>query len=200
MKVAKRGGVALVSSAAALLTPALAFAEESESSGLELLIPKVGEFVPALIAFLIILVLLCKFAWPPILKMLEAREERIASGVEASDAAKAEAQEMHAQAGEIVASARREASDIVYEAKNEAQQERERILTQAHDEADAIVAQARVQAEEEVQRTYAEATDTVAKMSVAIAEKIVGEALGNSEELQRDVIKKYLSEVGNLNG
>ena len=51
-----------------------------------------------------------------------------------------------------------------------------------------------------MKHAYASATDTIAKMSVAVAGKIVGETLANDEEKQRELIKKYLLEVGTLNG
>ena len=199
MKALQRAASALAAAAPALLVPALAFAEESESSGIDLLIPKVGEFVPALIVFLIIVIVFGKFAWPAVLNTLDEREKRIDEGIKASDEAKAESQKVHEESEEILADARRQAADIVSEAQKDAEQERSRILGQAHDEADRIVAEAHADAEEDVQRVYENATDTVAKVSVAVATQIVGDTLENDEEKQRELIKKYLAEVGDLN-
>ena len=50
----------------------------------------------------------------------------------------------------------------------------------------------------ELQRAYAGATESIAKVSVAVASKIVGETLADDSEKQREIIKKYLAEVGSL--
>ena len=199
MKALQRAKIALAAAVPALLTPALAFADDSESSGLDLLIPKVGEFVPALIVFLIIVFVFGKFAWPAVLDMLDEREKRIDEGIKTSDEAKAEAEKTHEESEEILEDARRQAAEIINDAQKEATQERNRIVGQAHEEADRILAEAHADAEEDVQRVYENATDTVAKVSVAVAAKIVGDTLENDEEKQRELIKKYLSEVGDLN-
>ena len=199
MKAPARAASALAASVPAFLAPALAFAEESESSGLDLLIPKVGEFVPALIVFLIIMFVLMKFIWPSVLGTLDEREKRIAEGVQASDDAKAEAERTHEESEEIIAEANRKAADIVSAAQADAASERARILGEAHDEADKIIAEAHADAEEDVKHVYENATDTIAKVSVAVATQIVGDTLENDEEKQRELIKKYLAEVGNLN-
>ena len=51
-----------------------------------------------------------------------------------------------------------------------------------------------------MRRSLASATDTIAKVSVAVAGKIVGDTLASDEAKQRELIKKYLAEVGTING
>ena len=100
----------------------------------------------------------------------------------------------------MFAFARRKASEIVLEARSDAEKERSRIVALAHNDAEDIIAKARDRADDEMKRAYAGATDTIAKMSVAVAGKIVGDTLANDEAKQRELIKKYLAEVGGLNG
>ena len=199
MKNVERAGIALGDAASVLLTPALAFAEGTESGGADILIPKMAQFVPALVIFLIIWFLLSKFVWPKVISVLDAREHKIEDTIEEADATKAEAAEIREQADAIVAEARRRASEIVLEARGDADKERSRIVAAAHAEAEEIIAKARERAEDEKQRAYMSATDTIAKMSVAVASSIVGDTLANDEAKQRDLIKKYLAEVGKLN-
>lgn len=90
-----------------LLTPTLAFAEGTESGGADILIPKMAEFVPALLIFLIIWFLLAKFVWPKVISVLDAREHKIEDSIEEADATKAEAAEIRDEADAIVAEARR---------------------------------------------------------------------------------------------
>ena len=156
--------------------------------------------MPALVIFLIIWFLLAKFVWPKIIAVLDAREHKIEDSIEEADATKAEAAEIREQADAIVAEARRRASEIVLDARSDAEKERSRIVAAAHVEAEDIIAKAHDRADDEMKRAYAGATDTIAKMSVAVAGKIVGEALANDEAKQRELIKKYLMEVGTLNG
>ena len=200
MKNVERAAIALGAGASVLLTPALAFAEGAESSGgADILIPKMAEFAPALVIFLIIWFLLSKFVWPKVISVLDAREHKIEDSLEQADATKAEAAEIREQADAIVAEARRKASEIVLEARGDADKERSRIVAAAHAEAEDIIAKAHDRAEDEKKRAYMSATDTIAKMSVAVASSIVGDTLANDEAKQRELIKKYLAEVGKLN-
>lgn len=196
----ERAGITLGAAASVLLTPALAFAEGGESGGVDILIPKMAEFVPALVVFLIIWFLLSKFVWPKVISVLDAREHKIEDSIEEADATKAEAAEIREEADSIIADARRRASEIVLEARGDADKERARIVAAAHKEAEDIIAKAHDRADDEMKRAYAGATDTIAKMSVAVAGKIVGETLANDEVKQRELIKKYLAEVGTING
>ena len=201
MKNVTRAGIMLGAAASVLSAPALAFAEGTESSGgADILIPKMAEFVPALVIFLIIWFLLAKFVWPKIISVLDAREHKIEDSIEEADATKAEAAEIREEAGAIVAEARRKASEIVLDARGDAEKERARIVAAAHGEVEEIIAKAHERADDELKRAYASATDTIAKMSVAVAGKIVGETLADDDAKQRELIKKYLTEVGDLNG
>ena len=115
---------ALVASA---LVPTAALAEESVS-GADLLIPKVGEFVPALLGFLIIWVVLAKFAWPKILANMEAREAKISADFEAAEKAKKQAQELLSSYEAKLAGAQRDADAIIDEARTTAKKAQERIV------------------------------------------------------------------------
>lgn len=200
MKNVTRMKIALGVAASVSSVPALAFAEGTESGGADILIPKMAEFLPALVIFLIIWFLLAKFVWPKVIAVLDAREHKIEESIEEADATKAEAAEIRDQADAIIADARRKASEIVLDARSDAEKERTRIVAAAHGEAEEIIAKAHERAEDEMKRSLAAATDTIAKVSVAVAGKIVGDTLANDDAKQRELIKKYLTEVGSLNG
>ena len=189
--------VSAILAAAACMAPSMAFAEET-SNGAEILIPKAAEFVPALVIFLIILLLLCKFAWPSVMAMFEQREKTIEDSMDEANQARAHAVEVRKQADEVIADARRQASDIGLAARGDAEKERARIVAEAHTEAEDIITKAHDRADDELKRAYAGATDSIAKVSVAVAGKIVGDALADDPEKQRELIKKYLAEVGSL--
>ena len=77
----QKSAIALSASAAALLMPVSAFAEDG-AAGADILIPKMAEFIPALIAFLIIWIVLAKVALPGIMKTMEERGKKIEESLE----------------------------------------------------------------------------------------------------------------------
>ena len=90
MKLFNRcAGSAAVVALAALVAPASAFAEEA--GGADILIPKMAEFVPALIAFIIIWIALAKVAWPKVLGMMDERSRRIEESLDEAEKTKQKA-------------------------------------------------------------------------------------------------------------
>ncbi|QWT17726.1 F0F1 ATP synthase subunit B [Collinsella sp. zg1085] len=195
MKQVRTGLATMLGTLAA--APLAAYAEES-SAGAEILIPKPAEFIPALIVFLIIWFLLAKFAWPKVLHMLEERERTIQESMDEAEEIKAQAGTARDEANQTVADARRQASEILLAARSDSEKERARIVADAHKEAEEIIIKAREYAADEQRRIYANATDTIAKLSVSVARKVIGEELSADTEKQRELIKKYVAEVGNL--
>lgn len=184
---------ALVASA---LVPTAALAEESVS-GADLLIPKVGEFVPALLGFLIIWVVLAKFAWPKILANMEAREAKISADFEAAEKAKKQAQELLSSYEAKLAGAQRDADAIIDEARTTAKKAQERIVEEANKQAGDIVARGRATVESERRAAMVDLTSTIADVSVNAAAKIIDKNLDT--EGQRKLVEKYLDEVGGFN-
>lgn len=197
MKQINRATVAAAISSFVLAVPAQAFAEESSNKA-EILIPKMAEFIPALIAFLIIWVVLAKFAWPQILSMMEERGKRIQESLDEAETTKKKAIASRKEYDELVTDARRKSADIVLEARKDAEAERARIIEAAHKEAEDIIAKAHANAEDERNAIYAAAAASIADLSVSVASKIVGETLDKDGE-QRRIIERYVKEAGSLN-
>ena len=84
-----RAGAA--AAAAVLATPTFALAE---GVGADILIPKPAEFIPALIAFLIIWIVLAKLVWPQVLQMMDKRQQKIQDDLDAAAKSKQEAAEL----------------------------------------------------------------------------------------------------------
>ena len=197
MKQINRATVAAAVSSLVLAMPAQAFAEESSNKA-EILIPKMAEFIPALIAFLIIWVVLAKFAWPQILSMMDERGKRIQESLDEAETTKKKAIASRKEYDELVTDARRKSADIVLEARKDAEAERARIIEAAHKEAEDIIAKAHANAEDERNAIYAAAAASIADLSVSVASKIVGETLDQDGE-QRRLIERYIEEAGSLN-
>lgn len=179
------------------ITPMPAFAEES-AGGPAILIPNMAEFIPALVAFIIIWAVMAKVGWPKIMSMMEERSRRIADSLEEAERTKQKAIDDRHASDELVADARRQAAEIVLAARQDAEHERARIIAAAHTEAEEIISKARANAEDERRSLYAEAAGTIADLSVSVASKIVEKTLDEDGE-QRRLIERYIKEVGSLN-
>lgn len=192
----KRATLFAVSALAAYAAfPSFALAQDKEL-GIGLLIPKLSEFVPALIAFLIIWAILAKFAWPAISGMLDKRAETIKDSLANAEAARIEAEQLLKEYKAQIAEARRESAEILAEAKRTGELVRADITAKAQAEADDIVAKARVAIESEKKQALAELQSSVADLSVSVAGKLIGQDLTDDDH--RKLIEKYISEVGNL--
>ena len=192
----KNGAAAIAAGAVALAAPSLALAEENSDLGIGILIPNLSEFIPALIAFLVIWVVLAKFAWPMIVGMLDKRQETIKNNLDEAEAAKIEAQRSLEEYKKQLAEARREAAGIVDEARRAGEQVKADITAQAQAQADEMIAMAKKSIEKEKQAAIADLQSSVADLSVAVAGRFIGEGLSDAD--QRKLIEKYVAEAGAL--
>ena len=87
------GAAAVTAGAAMFAFPAFAFAAEGESGGISAILPNMTEFIPMLIAFIIVAIILWKLGWPMFEKMLAKRETTIKEALEKSEAAREESED-----------------------------------------------------------------------------------------------------------
>ncbi len=146
-----------------------------------------------LIAFVVFVLSCMKFVWPPIIGAIEARQQKIAEGLAASDRAeqdlrlaqeKAKQQlvEAKAQASALIDQAKKREAQIIEEAAVKAQAEREKILAQAKAEVEAE----RIRAKEELRKQ-------VAALAVAGAERILQRSI--DEAAHSDILDKLVAEL-----
>lgn len=185
---------------AASCMPAVAFASEGGESGGILdspIIPLMGEFIPMVIAFLVVLFVLNKFAWPMIIGTLDARGEKIEGSLTRAEEAKIEAENILVEYKEKLADAHKEAASIVEQSRKAGEAAREEIIAKAHEDASSIIARATAATEAEKRAAAAELEGQVAEFAVAIAGKLIAEKL--SAEADAKLIDGYLSEMGSFN-
>ena len=174
-----------------LSLPTVALADSP--SGADLLLPKPAEFIPALIAFLIIWLIMAKLAWPSILGMMEKRQKKIQDDLDSAAESKAKAAEEAKSYEQAIRDAHKEADKIVAQAKREAEEERSQILAKAQREASDIITKSHGAVESERKKAMIELSSSVVDLSVEIASKVIGNEL--SEGQQRKLAEKYLAEV-----
>ena len=152
-----------------------------------------GLFVWTIITFLILLGVLTKFAWKPLLKALETRENEISQSLEDAEKAKQELERLSAESVEIIAKARSEAQGIVSEGKKAAEQLTATTLNKAKEEAMANLSAAKEQIKIERDKANVEIKGGVVNLSLSIAEKLVNKNL--SKEDNKSLIDESLKNV-----
>jgi F-type H+-transporting ATPase subunit b len=190
--VAAAGACALAS---ALSFPALAFAAEAKE-GIAVVIPDMNEFIPMLIAFIILAIILGKFGWPMFNDMLEKRERTIAEALEKSEEARVESERVLEEYKQQLADAKAQASQLIAEAKQTGEAARAEITKQAQEESAAMIEKARVAIEAEKKAALAELQGSVADLSVSVASRLVGEDLNDDDH--RKIIERYIQEAGSF--
>ena len=187
---------------AALGAPALAFAEGSENaahdySGINAILPQMDEFIPMLVAFLILLAVLAKFGWPAFENILKKREQVVREALEKSEEARIESARVLQEYRDQLANARQEASTIVSEAKQAGEALRAETIQKAQADADKIVAKAREQIESERKAAVSGLQASVADLTVAACERVIGDNFSDADH--RKLIERSIEQVGKLN-
>ncbi len=152
-----------------------------------------GLFVWTIITFLILLGLLSKFAWKPLLHALEKRENEIVRSLKDAEKARKELDRLTSEGDEIIAKARSEAQAIVGEGKKAADQLKESTLSKAKETAAANLDDAKEQIKMEKEKAIAEIKGEVVGLSLSIAEKLVKKNL--NEEDNKSLINESLKNI-----
>lgn len=191
------GSMACAAAAATALCPTLAFASEETSGGINAILPQMDEFIPMLIAFLILWFILAKFGWPLFSGMLEKREQTIKDSLEKSEQARIESERTLEEYKRQLEEARGQATTIIAEAKRSAELARVSIAEKAQEESDAMIEKARRAIELEKRAAVAELQGVVVDTSIAVASRVIDEDL--SDEEHRRIIERYVNEAGSFN-
>ena len=153
-----------------------------------------GLFFWQTLLFIILLFLLKKYAWKPILDALNSREEGIKNALDEAEKARQEMVELKSSNEQIVKEARAERDAMLKEARGM----KENMITEARDEAKAqaskIIEQAKATIENEKLAAITELRNQVAELSIGIAEKIIKDELSQKDK-QVELIEKMLQEA-----
>ncbi|MFT4744475.1 MAG: F-type H+-transporting ATPase subunit b [Nitriliruptoraceae bacterium] len=171
----------------------LAAAEAAPASATQLILPATAELVYGAIAFIVVLVLMTKFAFPALNKTLDERREAIQGQMEAAEATKAAAAAEAATFHEKLAAASGDADRLVEEAKQTAEQLRRDIVAKAEAEAAAVKARAQADVASERDRLLGELRGEVGQLSVALASKIVEKELDAAAH--QGLVDEYIAQL-----
>jgi F-type H+-transporting ATPase subunit b len=147
----------------------------------------------AAITFLVLLVVLSKFAWGPIVKMLSDRERSIREAIEAAKRERAEAEKLMAEQKAALATAQREAAELARRNQLEVEALRQELTARARKEADELVEDARRQIVEETAKAKAELRNQVVDLAIDAASRLVKANL--DDRAQRALVEEYIAQL-----
>lgn len=161
---------------------------------MDLLNPNFGLLLWTLLAFLIVLFILGKFAWPAIIKGLKQREQGIADSLATAERVKAEMAQLKNENEALLARAREERAQLLKEAR----ETKDKIINEAKEqskiEANKIITEAQAAINTQKMAALTDVKNQVGKLVIEVTEKVLRRELGN-KEAQEAHIKELVDEV-----
>nr|WP_156645409.1 F0F1 ATP synthase subunit B [Lentibacillus sp. JNUCC-1] len=154
----------------------------------------VGDMIFQLVFFIVLLLLVGKFAWRPVVDMMQKREQHIASEIDTAEQSRAEAEKDRAEAAKQLKQTRQEAQQIIEDAKDAGTRQEKDIVLAAREEAERIKTAAQEEINNEKEKALQELQDKVASLSVMIAGKVIEKEI--SAQDQEKLIDEYIKEAG----
>jgi len=155
--------------------------------------PDPGLFLWTILTFLVLVTLLAKFAWRPLLQALDSRQELIRKSLDDAQQAKQELERLQHESAQIIRQARIDAEAVVAQSRSDAARLREEMRQKAKAEADGIVRNAERQIQLETQRALQQIRHEAVDLSVMIASKILRRNL--TKEDNEKLIEEALKQV-----
>lgn len=160
---------------------------------MELLTPGLGLIFWQAVIFLLLIFLLGKFAWRPILDALKIREESIEEALRSADEAREEMSKLQSDNEKLLAEAREERDILLKEANKMAAQLKEEAKADAKKISAKMMEDAKASIASEKDAALKEVRDLVANLSVEIAEKLIQKSLGD-EKAQKALVNEFLAD------
>ena len=147
-----------------------------------------------LVNTVVLFLVLKKFLWGPVMKMITDRQQEIDTMYSDADAERQQARQLREDYESKLADAQKTGERLVKEATVRAQSREEDILRQANAEADAIRRKAEADVAREKKKAINDAKDEISGIAIAIAEKVVARELNNED--QRKLVDSFIDELG----
>ncbi|MDO1448588.1 F0F1 ATP synthase subunit B [Rhodocytophaga aerolata] len=161
---------------------------------MNLVTPGLGLIFWQLVTFLLVLFLLAKFAWKPIMSSLREREESIEGALRAAEQAKTDMAKLKAENEKLLEEARVERDAMLRKAQQTSEAIVEEAKNKASVESAKIVESAKQQINAERQAALADIKRQVATLSIEIAEKLLRNQL-KEEKAQRDLVDQLVKDA-----
>jgi F-type H+-transporting ATPase subunit b len=161
---------------------------------MDLLTPGTGLIIWQTIVFVLLVFLLAKLAWKPILTSLKDREKSIQEALDTAEKARQEISKLKSDNEHLLQQAREERDKMLRDAREAAIRLKEETEAAAKKSADKILDDARVAIGIEKNAALRDIKEQVAMSSIEIAEKLLREKLANDKS-QRDLVDRYLKDI-----
>ncbi|WP_413305257.1 F0F1 ATP synthase subunit B [Bacillus sp. 1P10SD] len=153
-----------------------------------------GDIFFQLLMFIILLALLKKFAWGPLMGIMKEREAHIVNEINAAENSRLEAKKLLEEQRSLLKEARTEAQNLMENARKQGDIQREEIVVAARTEAERIKEAAKLEIEQQKEKAVAAIREQVASLSVLIASKVIEKELTAAD--QEQLISEYIKEAG----
>ena len=153
-----------------------------------------GTTFVTLVTFVILIILLKKFAWGPLKEVMDKRERDINKDIDDAEQAKINAQKLEEENRKTLKETQDEVQRILDDAKVQARKQHEEIIHEANVRANGMIETAQSEINSEKERALADINNQVSELSVLIASKVLRKEI--SEQDQKDLVEKYLKEAG----
>jgi F-type H+-transporting ATPase subunit b len=153
-----------------------------------------GDILFQLVMFLILLALLKKVAWKPLIGVMKQREEHIAGEINAAEESRIEAKKLLEEQRNLLKEARTDAQGLIEGARKQGDIQRDEIIEIARSEAERLKEAAKVEIDQQKEKAVAAIREQVASLSVLIASKVIEKEL--SVQDQDKLINEYIQEAG----
>jgi F-type H+-transporting ATPase subunit b len=182
----------------ALAAPLLASegAEAGGGGGSALITPHIGLIFWTLVTFLLLLWLLSKYAWGPILGAMNAREEGIKGDLDKARLERDEAQRLLEEHRALINLARKERADAVEAGRRDAERLKAEILEEARRQREQLMKQAETQIEAGLRQARSALKGEAADLAIRAAGKLMGKNLDDAT--QRRLVENYLADLERL--
>ena len=165
---------------------------------LDVISVNIWSIVISLINLVLLFLIIKRFLFKPVKKVMQKRREEIESRYAAAEDAQKKAEENEARWSEKMEGAQEEADAILKDAADAARFRGDKIVSEAQERADGILRSAKTEAELEVQKAQAGIKDEIVTVSSALVEKLLEREV--NEKDHRELIDSFLSEIGERHG
>ena len=152
-----------------------------------------GLMIWTIICFLVVLVVLKKYAFGPIQQMIDTRRESIQQAIAEADNAREEARNLLEEHRKLIGQAKSEAEDILSEARRLAEAQRDRVKQETEEDRQRRLEETRRQIDQATAQALGQIRDEVGKLSLLAAEKITRKSLTDAD--QQRLIDEALAEI-----
>lgn len=154
------------------------------------------EIVIVIANFLILLAVLYKFLYHPLMGMLEKRADTVRNNIETAENVKAEAYQMKEDITAELTTSRHKAQEIIAQASKAGDDAKAQIVETAREEAAKIIAKAQAEINDEKEKALTEIRDEAASLAIMAASKLIQRSLDDADHKQ--LVDKYIQEAGEI--